>query len=339
MNTRQQENLVRDVIVFFSTMNNGIVNPDRTKCTLNDFCKEYELDYLPNDVFSIMRVCDQLVDKGYLICEYIGSPSVLMTDRRYLSLINNYESASTDVKVKVNSKVWGFPYIHSTFSECVLPISYKKDAVGAEGEKTYDLDLGTCFRYRNGLATARHCLIDPTDVSIKGYSAEQLNNGKVYVSDDDAVDVAYIDLGLENSFLLPSTPKILDEIIAMGYPKIPRFAETLTVDKASIAGILNTRKRVTSGSIVAKAQEHYTPFDTFLISARVQGGNSGGPVINSSGEVVGIICRNSYSQKSERDNYQYDEMGLGEMIPIHVLDEVIATCTHHPKINFYDFQT
>jgi serine protease Do len=70
-----------------------------------------------------------------------------------------------------------------------------------------------------------------------------------------------------------------------GYPRITGFAPVLVAEEASIAGYLQS----TTGQVIAEAKSYLDNQNYLLISARVKGGNSGGPVINRKGEVVGLI--------------------------------------------------
>lgn len=53
----------------------------------------------------------------------------------------------------------------------------------------------------------------------------------------------------------------------------------------------------------------------FIINARVKGGNSGGPVINKSGKVVGTIFQLPMDTQGGSDGGRYDLMGFGVCFP------------------------
>lgn len=53
----------------------------------------------------------------------------------------------------------------------MVPLVWEKD----DGK----ISVGSGFSFRNGIVTARHCILDPKSLSIKGYTAEELNHSKV----------------------------------------------------------------------------------------------------------------------------------------------------------------
>ena len=66
-----------------------------------------------------------------------------------------------------------------------------------------------------------------------------------------------------------------------------------------------------------------------LVTARIRGGNSGGPIINSNGQVVGV----AFSEPMSEGNY--DDMGYGVAYPIDVLGQLLDNC-QVMQVNFVD---
>lgn len=66
-----------------------------------------------------------------------------------------------------------------------------------------------------------------------------------------------------------------------------------------------------------------------LVTARIRGGNSGGPIIGSDGSVVGVAFSEPTSQGD------YDEMGYGIAYPIKVFYEMLKDC-ETMKVHFVD---
>lgn len=127
---------------------------------------------------------------------------------------------------------------------------------------------------------------------------------------------------------------MLDEVLVIGFPNIPKFLNFLTSEKATISSLAQHRMTPTRGSVTAMAKEMFTHNDIqlMLITAKIKGGNSGGPIINKKGCVVGVAFGDP---QSEGDSY--DNLGYGIGVPISILSNII-TDNNTLKINFVDFK-
>lgn len=201
-----------------------------------------------------------------------------------------------------------------------------------------DYAAGTGFKYRGGIVTARHCIEDVSNLQIKGYKASELAQAKIYVSDNQELDIAYIFTGrLEQPILFFDDGEVMQEVLVMGYPKIPAFTQFLTVEKATISSKASARITPTRGTIAAFGTEYSASIDAMLITARIRGGNSGGPVINSNGCLVGVACQ---VPNYEGEVGDYDDLGYGIAVPVKYVNELIDTkpiCKQVPKDYFRDF--
>lgn len=106
----------------------------------------------------------------------------------------------------------------------------------------------------------------------------------------------------------------------MGYPKIPAFTDFLTAEKATISSMASSRITPTVGAIAAYGEEYLAKMEAMLITAKIRGGNSGGPVINSNGCLVGVACQIPNYQGEIGD---YDDLGYGIAVPVKYLKELI----------------
>ena len=171
--------------------------------------------------------------------------------------------------------------------------------------------MGTRFKFRNGRLTAKHCL-QVDEISIPGYTAVQLSQCRVLISEDEKIDMAFIETG-EKSVLISDKAQVLDDVLVMGYPRIPQFFDFCAAERATISSI------ATMGAVASLADQYITPSvgQLMLVTARIRRGNSGGPIINSDGAVVGVAFAES---DSEGD---YDEMGYGVAYPISVFYQML----------------
>lgn len=262
----------------------------------------------------ILKICDILMNNNILSLNRRGG--ALGGDTCYSFVWRDSKEKWQEYKCEYNhicsSLVYGFDYIYRYYTDKVIPIiAYMEDGTQA---------MGSAFKFHKGIVTARHCVEDGAQFAIKGYSKQQLENSKVYVSQNPAIDIAYIDMGLM-SHTHCDTPKILDDVLVMGYPKIPLFLNFLTAEKAAISTMAKYRMTPTTGAITAIAPNVYTYKDTdlLLITARIKGGNSGGPIINKRGCVVGVAFSQPYFEGNS-----YDDLGYGIGMPITVLDRIIS---------------
>ena len=289
-----------------------------------DFNKKTVIGFCANNKYNnagkglspqiILKICDILMDNNILSLNRRGG--ALGGDTCYSFVWRDTKEKWEAFKWEYNhicsSLVYGFDYIYRYYDDKVIPIiAYTED--GSQS-------MGSAFKFHRGIVTARHCIEDGHEFAIKGYSKLQLEKSKIYVSQNPAIDIAYIDMGLM-SHTYCDTPKILDEVLVMGYPKIPLFLNFLTAEKAAISTMAKLRMTPTKGAITATAPNVYTCRDTdlLLITARIKGGNSGGPIINKRGCVVGVAFSQPFSEGD-----CYDDLGYGIGMPISILDKIIA---------------
>lgn len=277
-------------------------------CTNNKYCtSSYALQ--PQ---VIIKICDLLVQNNIMSVNRRGG--ALEGNTCYSFVWRNDQKIWKDNKMNYNhyycSLVYGFEYIYKYYRDKVIPIIACKD-----GEKS----MGTTFKFSNGLVTARHCITDHDSYAIQGYDAGLLNSSKIYVSKNPNIDVAYIDLG-EPAHLFSDEAHVLDEVLVMGYPKIPTFLDFLTAEKATISTMATLRMAPTRGDVAAIAENMYTHEQTrlMLITAKIKGGNSGGPIINKKGCVVGVAFGQPISE-----GHGYDDLGYGMGLPIQILDPIL----------------
>lgn len=272
----------------------------------------------------ILKICDILANNNVLSLNRRGG--VLNGDTSFSFICrehkNEWKKKKEFNRHYYNSMVYGIEYIYRFYRDKVFPIIAYGD----------DESMGTIFRFRRGLVTARHCIEGNKTFAIKGYSGDFLRKCPVYVSTDESIDIAYIHTD-ELTNVYSDEPNVLDDILVMGYPKVPSFLNFLTGEKAVISTIAQADVRMTPtrGSVAALAQSLYVKeLPLMLITAKIQGGNSGGPIINNKGCIVGVTFSEPLSEGGK-----YDDMGYGVGLPISVLDSVIQE-RNILTVNFID---
>lgn len=264
----------------------------------------------------INLILQRMADLNLLIVANRGS--WMAHDASYLCDLSDEEKSK--VQSTLDYIVFGFPVIYEELRHSVIPIIHSNSSGN---------QIGSSFlRTRHTLLTAAHCIDEARTLSIRGVSADQFRQSRVAIHKNRALDLAAI------KFIDPILPdvkeielglgSVLDEVLVLGYPNVPGFTELLAAEKASVSA----RIAVASGSIASSATEVFAKTSLFLITARVRGGFSGGPVINGAGLAVGLVSRQPISAESEGAEVftQYDNLGYGVAIPTEEIVAFLSAC-------------
>ena len=176
------------------------------------------------------------------------------------------------------------------------------------------------------IVTNQHVVSDnPTSITVS--LADDSEYDATVVWSDSSLDLAILKIdatGLQAVTLGDSSDlKVGETVVAIGNPLGLEYSRSVT---SGIISALN-RSLVVDNSLVAE--------DLIQTDAAINSGNSGGPLVNTSGEVIGI---NTYKASSGE--------GMGFALPINIvkpiLEKVVETGTFEPVtlgINGYDKET
>jgi serine protease Do len=166
------------------------------------------------------------------------------------------------------------------------------------------------------IITNRHVVpAGTTSVSVTLANGTQYNNVKVLgrTSASDSLDIAFIKItNLKGQKLIPaqlgdsSSMQVGDHVIAIGNA-LGQFQNTVT--SGIISGYGRTVQASDTGSDSSENLE-----DLFQTDAAINEGNSGGPLVNSAGQVIGINTA-----------VASDAQGIGFAIPINDVNGLIKT--------------
>lgn len=275
--------------------------------------------------FVISAFCKRLNELGILLC-LRNSGSLGYLDNYYFKPLRSYQSNKKYYNRLYSSLVYGLDYVYELYKNIVVPLVWEKE------DGLYAAATG--FRFLNGIVTAKHCLTDVKNLKIKGFTAAQLQGKPIYVSNNEGVDLAFIETGGDVLSIPYEEGQVMQQVLVLGYPKIPTFTPFLTSEIATISSKASARLTPTCGSIAATGQQYLTKMGALLITAKIRGGNSGGPVINERGHLVGIACQLPYYDKTIGD---YDDLGYGIAIPVSYLLDIISKKAAQLNVveNFY----
>jgi hypothetical protein len=307
-------NLPIEIILFFSKIDTieGKLKEKKVYEFSEYYSKKYRLDKLIQPLI-ISKVCDILVSHKKL--SIIRKEGLDNLSSSYIGFIHDPTLESNmDLQRNLNHSLscllYGFPYIYNEYKKFVLPVEYT--------DQNNDKSLGTCFLFNGGIITAKHCIEGSKKIAIKGIEKEMLSTANFYIHKKPLMDILYINLKepIDDSILFSENVEILDEIMTLGYPKIAGYHNFLAAENANVSA----RFTVTSGQIAALAEDIWIKERLFLITAKIKGGNSGGPIINKNGSVVGV------SVNISSGDGDYDDLGYGTVIPIkYVIEEIVNT--------------
>lgn len=320
-----------EIILFFSMQggSNGKLHAKKIFEFSEYYSNKYNLEGRIQPLI-ISNVCDILVNHGQMsLIEKSGLDNISSS---YVSILRD-SKVENDSKLKYNLNhflsclTYGFPYIYKQYKKFVLPLEFT--------DKLGDIALGTCFLFEGGIVTAKHCIEGAKKVAIQGISKEELSAAKFLIHKNPLMDIIYIKLKkpIENTILFNDDVSILDEIMTLGYPKIAAYHSFLAAENA----IVSARFTATTGQIAAIAEQIFIRERLFLITAKIKGGNSGGPIINKKGSVVGVSVNLSTGEGN------YDNLEYGTGIPIKYVIEEIINCNDNivfdvSSIQFVDFK-
>ena len=200
-----------------------------------------------------------------------------LTDERYQ--FNGYFSTNLYQKNLILNIIIGFEYIIKTYSKSV----FKIEPTFSNGS----ISIGTGFLVKENnefyIVTNKHVVQNATKLKVLDVNDNEVHFNSLHVNQEK--DVAIFRLKSKpNSvpFLLNEEINILDEIITIGYPSVPmtRFAYQLC-HKGEINSIV----------------QDYLNNDLIVFSAKTSSGNSGSPVIDKTGRVIGIVTQELFEEE------------------------------------------
>lgn len=180
----------------------------------------------------------------------------------------------------------------------------------AEGRLSYSKGTAFVIGHDNGntyLITNRHCVEDDpgdTFIILDTLWGSHAKAEVWYFSDDPKLDIALLtvsDPALMDYQALPLAPAhtagISDVVYALGFPGISDSIDDSNDEPSTIDDITVTRGTITKQKSVIDG------YDFFQMDATINKGNSGGPLVNENGAVIGINTLKSAAEGVEGTNW------------------------------------
>lgn len=266
---------------------------------------------------NISSLCKKMASQDMLLIPIKTNPTIFLSDE-YLSIgevnctdpiefIRDLNYGTYDFKYQ------GFVYTRSWFKHSVLPIS----GINAKGDE----DMGTAYYIGDNMfVTAAHCINGLERFNLLLNDTIPIKLREVWFAageDSNDYDLAIImaDETIKVPAFMLDKPSVLDPVLTIGYPLIPGMFPIQTSETASVGAYIRSDQKAAVGQVVTPVKSYLSKLDFFIINARVKGGNSGGPVINESGKVIGTVVQIPFDNQGGSDGGRYDIMGYGVCLP------------------------
>lgn len=185
---------------------------------------------------------------------------------------------------------------------------------GTEEEHETDLGSGMVIDGRGDILTAAHVIAGANSVSVA--FANGISRGAKVLGADYSADVAVLRVSPEGLSLHPVTLGS-DRSLAVGDP-VGVIGDPLGFDRSLSTGVVSALDRT------IEAPDGFTIAHAIQTDAALNPGNSGGPVLNSHGEVIGIsdqiaVGTNQFGRSSSETS-----TGVGFAVPIDLATAELA---------------
>ncbi|MBU0473946.1 MAG: serine protease [Bacteroidetes bacterium] len=234
-------------------------------------------------------------------------------------LIESYTlDDSIDTKKKVITLVGEDLFLRNRYLEYIHGGQYIIDKWKKSVAKFFipnEKGIGTGFLISpNRVATAKHVVDD-----LKDFKIQFENDPNVYEVSNiirptliNDLDLAIIELPENVKGIEPFTTEIdrniLEEIVVLGYPPIPMSDDAYLI--------------ASKGEVSAIISKYTNDIQHLIISTFVRGGNSGGPIINRRGDVIGIVTENLYNKINHEEDGLNEGLGFSAGIVSEWLDDL-----------------
>lgn len=214
-------------------------------------------------------------------------------DSKPVYTVNDKVAKYLNVNGLMLNKIFGFEYIAETYISSVFKI---------ENHSKNEISIGNGFlinhKGKNVIITNSHVLEKAEKYIVKNYTEVKIEIADTYNDSKNDITILVPKDSTQSStpFYLNNDIRVLAEILTIGYPPVPFTQESYPLFHL---GEINSFVKSYSGH------------QLFLFSAKTNPGNSGSPIIDSKGTVVGIVTQ----QLEEQDGYKKGKFPYYAAIP------------------------
>ncbi|OJV23794.1 MAG: hypothetical protein BGO32_02405 [Bacteroidetes bacterium 37-13] len=232
----------------------------------------YGADGVKIDVHHLDTVFDELAQY-----QILKKPGSIFGGEQIYTL--NYENIPKELIQSdlIINLIMGWQYTVNRYAKSVFKIEHIANG---------DTSIGTAFLFQNKnvIITNAHCVDKAEKINVYDLEDNPIMYDKIVISDKFDLAAIYLEKEITADPLTPSTEiEILSEVVTIGYPSIPLTKLAYQV--------------IHKGEINAFVEDYYGQ-DYIVFSAKTSSGNSGSPLINKAGQVIGIVASELFEKEA-----------------------------------------
>jgi hypothetical protein len=180
--------------------------------------------------------------------------------------------------------IFGFQFIAEKYQDSIFKIAVEDQAGDHHIGTGFLISLPTDPRDTSIVVTNEHVVRDAKAIRVLRRTNESVQHKRIIPA--KISDLAVIELAAFQelpALCIAEDPKVLDEVISIGYPNVAMALDSYQLThRGEINSVIQDRNSRT----------------LILFSAKTGPGNSGGPLINEMGLVVGAVCEDLFYKEA-----------------------------------------
>lgn len=228
-------------------------------------------------VIVIDAILNRLCESGILFTQ-----SILQSSNDLVYTPNEPYARFLYSRGLIKNIIFGFNYIAGNYQDSVFKIIVKTESGNDSIGTGFLINLQIESRIHSVIITNEHVAKYRTGLQVLRKDDQNESWRDIVISDDTDLAAIILDSQIPfPPFHISTDTEILDDIIIIGYPPVPTARDAYQL--------------VHKGEINAHITDYWNK-DYVLFSAKNLPGNSGGPIINNMGMIVGIATQQLISQ-------------------------------------------